>query len=56
MRVVRAKARELDDQAAFAALIALARLLARQAAREWAESAQGDDLPQHYPVGAEARA
>ena len=37
MNVVRAKTQESDGSAASAALTALVRLLAQQAAREWAE-------------------
>jgi hypothetical protein len=40
-------------RSAQAAFVELARLLARQAAREWAESAQEAELPQTDSVGTE---
>jgi hypothetical protein len=45
MKAVRAHGQKPEDAAAFAALIALARLLARQAAREWANANKDADFP-----------
>jgi hypothetical protein len=55
MNVVRAKAEKIDGSAAEAALIALVRLVARQAAREWAGDDGCTDASGTYSLPAEPR-
>jgi hypothetical protein len=53
MKNARAKTRKSDSSAASTALIALARLLAQQASREWANANQGADLRSTASAGEE---